>query len=186
MIMRNLVGLACMSVFLVPPLQSQDVASGPEKGGKVPALKVFDVTGVNKDKEADYAAERKGKPTVYLLINAEKFDRPMNRFMKTLDAIVTKEYEGAYVVAVWLTADADKTKALLARVQQSVHYESTALTLFADAKEGPKGWGVNMDAHLTAVVVNKDKIVATFGYGSINETDVPKVKEALRIAIKGK
>ena len=151
----------------------------------VPALKVFDATGTHKDKEVDYAAERGGKPTLYLLIDAEKFDRPMNRFMKTLDGVVANDFEGAYVVAVWLTSDPDKTKALLPRVQQSVQYEATALTLFPGAKEGPKGWGVNADAHLTAVVANKGKVITTLGYRSINETDVPKVKEALTKAIKG-
>jgi hypothetical protein len=184
-VMRHLVVLASVSLFLTPSSQAQDVTSGPEKGAKVPALKVFDATGIHKDKEADYAADREGKPTVYLFINAEKFDRPMNRFMKTLDGIVAKDFEGAYVVAVWLTSDADKAKALLPRVQQSVQYEATALTLFSGAKEGPKGWGMNADAHLTAVVANKGKVAATFGYQSINETDVPKVKEALEKAIKG-
>jgi hypothetical protein len=183
--MRHLVVLASVLLILAPSLRAQDVTSGPEKGAKVPALKVFDATGMHKDKEVDYGADRGEKPTVYLFIDAEKFDRPMNRFMKTLDGIVAKDFEGAYVVAVWLTGDADKTKALLPRVQQSVQYEATALTLFSGGKEGPSGWTVNADAHLTAVVANKGKIAATLGYRSINETDVPKVKEALERAIKG-
>ena len=183
--MRHLVVFVLVSLWLASSSQAQEVITGPEQGATVPALKVFDATGTHKDKEVDYAAERAGKPTVYLLIDAEKFDRPMNRFMKTLDGIVAKDFEGAYVVAVWLTSDPDKTKSLLPQVQQSVQYEAMALTLFPGAKEGPKGWGVNADAHLTAVVANKGKVAATFGYRSINETDVPKVKEALKKAIKG-
>jgi hypothetical protein len=165
--------------------RADDLTSGPEKGAKVPELKVFDTTGANKDKEVDYAAERKDKPTVYLFIDAEKFDRPMNRFMKGLDGAVKKEFEGAYVVAVWLTGDADKTREYLPKLQQSVQHEATALTLFPD-KAGPKGWGVNADAHLTAVVAIKGKVTATFAYQSLNETDVPKVKEALEKAVKAK
>jgi hypothetical protein len=176
--------LALPLLLLVAPARAQDVSSGPEKGAKVPELKVFDATGSHKDKDVDYAGDRKDKPTVYLFINAEKFDRPMNRFMKTLDGAVKKDFEGAYVVAVWVGGDADKIKELLPRVQKSVDYEATALTLFNGAKEGPKDWNVNADAHLTAVVANKGKVAATFGYQSINETDVPKVKEALEKAIK--
>jgi hypothetical protein len=183
--MRPLVVVASVFLLLAPSSPAQDVATGPEKGTKVPALKVFDATGLHKDEEADYAADRAGKPTVYLFIDAGKFDRPMNRFMKTLDGIVARDFEGANVVAVWLTSDVDKTKALLPRVQQSVQYEATALTLFPGAKGGPQGWAVNADAHLTAVVANKGKVTATFGYRSINETDVPRVKEALEKAIKG-
>jgi hypothetical protein len=184
--MRGFFMVAVVSFFLAVPAAAQDVASGPETHAKVPALKVFDATGVHKDKEADYAGSRKGKPTVYLFINAERFDRPMNRFMKTLDGVVAKDFEGVYVVAVWLTADTDKTKKLLPRVQQSVGYEATALTVVAGTAEGPKGWNINADAHLTAVVANKGKVAATFGYRSINETDVPKVKEELKKTLKGK
>jgi hypothetical protein len=183
--MRHPIVFVSVFLWLASSSQAQEVTTGPQKGATVPALKVFDATGIHKDKEVDYAADRAVKPTVYLLIDAEKFDRPMNRFMKALDGIVAKDFAGAYVVAVWLTSDADKTKALLPRVQQSVQYEATALTLFLGAEEGPKGWGVNTDAHLTAVVATKGRVAATFGYRSMNETDVPKVKEALKKAIKG-
>ena len=108
------------SLALASSLRAQDVKSGPDKGAKVAALSVYDATGMYKDKTVDYAAERKDRPTVYLLIQADKFDRPMNRFMKTLDQKVKKDHEGVYVVAVWLTEDLDKTKELLPRVQQSV------------------------------------------------------------------
>ncbi len=181
---RHLLTLSVL--VLAPPAWAQDITSGPDKGAKVPALKVYDATGEHKDKEVDYAADRKDKPTVYLFISAGKFDRPMNRFMKALDGAVKKDFEGAYVVAVWVGGDADKTKEFLPRVQQSVQYAGTALTLYDGAKEGPKGWNVNADARLTAVVANKGKVTATFGYQSVNETDAPKVSEALRQALKGK
>ena len=63
---------------------AQEITSGPDKGANVPGLKVFDVTGEFKDKEVDYAAKRKDKPTIYVFIQAEKFDRPMNRFLLSL------------------------------------------------------------------------------------------------------
>src|SRR5258708_19513870 len=79
---------------------SQDVASGPEKGKDVPALKVFDATGPNMDKDVDYVAQRKGKPTIYVFVQAEKWDRPMAKFLKGLDASVPKTSKHATVVAV--------------------------------------------------------------------------------------
>jgi hypothetical protein len=179
--------LFALTLLSVPAAaRAQDVPSGPEKGAKVPALKVYDSTGEHKDKTVDYAAERADKPTVYLLLRADKFDRPMNRFMKELDKSVKKDFTDAYVVAVWLTEDAEKTKELLPRVQQSVGYEVTALTCFAGDVAGPKDWNVNADAHLTVVVANKRKVAATFGYKSVNETDVPGVHDALRKAREGK
>jgi hypothetical protein len=177
--MRSLFPFGVLALFLVGPARAQDVTSGPDKGSKVPALKVFDATGLYKNKEADYTAARKGRLTVYLFIDAVRFDRPMNRFMRTLDGAIKKDFEAAYVVAVWLTRDPAKTKELLPRVQQSVQYEATALTFFSGAPEGPKGWNINADAHLTAVVANKGVVMATFGYQSLNETNVPQVREAL-------
>ena len=66
-------------------------------------------------------------------------------------------------------------------MQQSVQYEATALTV-SGAKEGPKGWNVNGDAHVTAVVASKGKVAAAFGYRSVNETDVPALRAALKKA----
>ena len=182
--MRALPVAFLAALAIAAPARAQDLASGPEKGAKVPALKVRDLTGLHKDKDVDYAAERKDKPTVYLFIQADKFSRPMARFMKEFDKLVQKDFEGAYVVAVWLTGDVEKAKEHLPRIQQSVQFEATALTVHDGDKAGPKDWNVNGDAHLTAVVAGKGKVTATFGYESINDTDVPKVKEALEKAVK--
>ena len=95
---------------------------------------------------------------------------------------VKDDAKEAYIVAVLLTEKPDDTKAQLARVQMSVQYENTALTCFTGDKEGPKEWTLNSMADVTVVVANKGKVTATFGYNSINETDVPKVREALKNA----
>jgi hypothetical protein len=173
--------LVVLLLVVASPAQAQDVTSGPAKDEKVPGLKVQDVTGMHKDKEVDYVAERKDKPTIYLLIQADKFDRPMNKFMRELDKLIKKDFEDTYMVAVWLTDNAERTKEFLPRVQQSVQYEATALTYFAD-KSGPKEWGINADAHVTIVVANKQKVAATFGFRTINDTDVPGVRDALKKA----
>src|SRR5437763_15726180 len=114
-------------VLLAPAAWAQDVASGPEKGMKVPALKVFDATGPHEGKEVDYAAERKGKPTAYVFIQADKWDRPMARFLKGLDEAARKKSDGTLVVAVWLTDDVDRTKDYLPVAQRSLRFRATAL-----------------------------------------------------------
>ncbi len=169
-------------LLFASPAWAQDVASGPAPGEQVPPLKVFDATGSHKDKEIDYSAERKDQPTIYVFIQAGRWDRPLARFLKKLDEAVKKDSDDAYVVAVWLTEDPEKTKEYLPRVQQSLQLEATALTCFLGEKAGPKGWDVNADAHLTAVVASKRKVAARFGYRSINETDVPAVRDALHKA----
>jgi hypothetical protein len=175
-------GLPLLALLLALPVRGQDVVSGPEKGKKAPALRVFDATGPSKDKDVDYVAERKGKPTVYAFVRADKWDRPMARFLKTLDQAVPKVSEDAAVVVVWLTDDVKKAKEYLPVAQQSLQFAATALTCFTGKKDGPPAWSINGDAHLTVVVVHGGKIAATFGYRSVNETDAPAVRDALKKA----
>jgi hypothetical protein len=154
----------------------------------VAALKVFGVVGSTENKEADFAADRKDLPTIYLFVSAEegglpKGGRPLGRFMKTLDGEVTKAAEKAHVVAVWLGDKAfDKHKEYLPRINTSLKFENTSLAAFDGEKSGPKDWGINPDAHLTAVVVHKGKVVKSFAYESVNETDVRPVLAELKKA----
>src|SRR5271166_5992859 len=106
--MKQLLIPTCLFVLLANPLLAQDVTSGPAKGSKVAALKVYDATGLHKEKTIDYVAERKDRPTIYLLLQADRFDRPMNRLMKTLDSQIKKDHPAVYAVAVWLTEDLEK------------------------------------------------------------------------------
>jgi hypothetical protein len=185
--MSRLLRASVALVLLLPiAARGQEVSSGPAAGEKVPALKVFDATGMHQQKEVDYTAERKDKPTVYAFVPADKWDRPMARFLRKLDEAVMKEGEDVYVVAVWLTDDVDKSKEYLPVAQRSLQFQATALACFTGPKAGPDGWGINGDAHLTVVVASKGKVAATFGYGSVNETDVPAVQRALHKARTGK
>jgi hypothetical protein len=173
-------------LLAVWPAWSQEVVSGPEKGKAVPPLKVFAATGPHQDKDVDYAKERGAKATVFIFIPADKWSRPLARFLKKLDEAVPKVGEDAAVVAVWLTDDPAKAKAYLPVAQNSLQLQVTALTCFTGDKEGPKGWGINADAHATAVVTAKGKVAAVFGYRSVNETAVPAVRDALHKARGGK
>jgi hypothetical protein len=164
--------------LLTAGLARADVASGPKEGEKVAALKVFAVTGEPKDREVDYAALRKDRPTVYVFVSAKDFGRPMFRFIKKLDEDLGDD---GMVVAVWLTDDADKSKEYLPKISQ--YFKGAALTVFGETA-GPKDWAINSDAHLTAVVAHKGKVVRSFGYMSLNETNVPEVIETLKKALK--
>ena len=177
---RFVCGLAAVS--LAVGLAWADVESGPKAGEKVGELKAFGVVGPVEGKEADYTAERKDEPTVYLFVSAENFSRPIARFMKTLDGKLADVDDKAAGVAVWLTADADKSKEYLPRMQQSLKLDKTALAVAGDTS-GPNGWGINPDAHLTVVVATKGKVVKSFAYTTVNETDVRAVLAALKKAV---
>jgi hypothetical protein len=176
---------AAVVLLAALPAFADKVESGPETGVVVPALKVYDVTGPHADKELDYAADRKDKPTVYLFVVADKWDRPVARFLKKLDEQLAKQPD-TRAVAVWLTEDPDATKRYLPLAQQSLQLKETALTCYPVAKKTPDGWGLNLEAGVTAVVVNKGKVAASFGLRSATEADVAALVKALERARGGK
>ena len=178
--------LASILLFAGSSLAFADVESGPKAGDKVAALKVHAVTGTIEDKEVDYAKERKDEPTVYFFVNAEKFSRPMNKFMKTLDGKLGDAGDKVMGVAVWVGGEFDKNKEFLPKIQKSVTYDKTALTVFNGDANGPKDWGINSAAHLTVVIVNNGKVVKSFAFESVNDTDVKDVFEVLTVAVMKK
>lgn len=181
--MTKLCGAAVVALaVLLVPASAQDVDSGPKAGEKIAALKAFGVVGAVEGKEADFAADRKDAPTVYLFVQSEHFSRPMVQFIKGLDGKVKEANDKAAVVAVWVgDKDAfEKNKDYLPKVQMSIKLENTAYAAHDGEKSGPNGWGINADAHLTVVVADKGKVTKTFAFVSVNGTDVRPVLAAVK------
>ena len=186
--MKTMLIAACAA--LAPVCAARADESGPKAGDKVPALKAFGVVGKVEGKEADLAADRKDEPTVYIFVQATDGGvpvggRPAARFMKELDTRIGGAADRAAVVAVWLGEKAfDKHKEYLPKFQMSLKLDKTALAAFDGQRSGPDNWGVNADAHLTVVVVNKGRVAKSFAFTSVNETDVKPVLEELKKAIR--
>ncbi len=166
-----------------------DVESGPKAGEKVPALKVYGVVGAVEGQEVDFVAKRDGQPTIYVFVAAEetgipRAGRPVGRFLKTLDAAIGT-VDNAAIVAVWLGDNAfERHKDYLPRIQQSLQFGKTHLAAYRGPAAGPDGWGINSDAAVTAVVTHQGKVVRSFAFVSVNETDVRTVMTALKEAVK--
>jgi hypothetical protein len=172
-----------IAVVMCATVASADIESGPKAGDKVAALKVLAVTGPSADKEVDYAKDRQDDMTVYLFVDGEKFSRPMNRFIKELDGKLPGYHEKAKAVFVWV-GDTDKAKEFLPRVQMSVKYENVWLNVGPAEAGKAEGWGINPDAHLTVVVAHKGKIIKSFAFESVNETDVAAVEKVIKAELK--
>jgi len=180
--MRSRPWLSVAALLAVCSAAHAQTVSGPEPGKKLAPLRVFAATGPNEAKELDYVAARGDKATVYVLVR--EFDRPAARFLKALDGAVREESAQAEVVAAWLTDDRDAMKTHLPRIQQSIKLESTSLAVSLSDKAGPDNWDVNPEARLTVVVARGGTVKARFGFVSLNETNVPPVREALKNALK--
>lgn len=169
-------------IVFAPSVVQAQVASGPAAGTKVEPLKVVIAAGENVGKEIDIAEDRKGKPSVFVFVQADKWDRPVARFLRTLDVDLAKDRTDVKIIAVWLTDDVMKSKDYLPKAQESLKLLQTTWSVHPGDKGGPAGWGINGDAHLTAIVVQDNKVTASFGYRSVNETDVPAVIKELKPA----
>lgn len=180
--MTKLAAAALAALVVVVTGSAQDVESGPKAGEKVLALRAYGLVGAVEGKEADFAADRKDAPTVYLFVQSEHFGRPTARFIKVLDEKVKTANEKAGVVAVWV-GDKEayaKNKDYLPRVQMSLKLENTAIAAHEGEKSGPNGWGINADAHVTVVVADQGKVAKSIAFVSVNETDVRAVLAAIK------
>ena len=182
--MRISMRLATIFVLFLPAMLRADVSSGPAVGAEIKALKVEAVTGDKAGQELDYAAERGDQPTIYVFVHAAKFDRPAGRFLKKLDDAVKAHNGKAAIVAVWLTDDKDSAKTRLTAIQNSLQLGATSFAVYPSLKDLPDGWGLNTDAHLTAVVAAVQKVTANFAYVSVNDTVVREVAAELSKTVK--
>ena len=171
---RFAIAFATMLAFASARMALAEVPSGPQPGAAAATLKAFAITGEPKERDVDYATAIREKQTIVVFVAAKEFDRPMFRFLKTLDGDLPAETR---LIAVWLAEDAAKSKEYLPKISQ--YFNRATLAVF-EGVAGPNEWGVNLDARLTAVVLKNGKTVKAFGYVSLNETNVPEVLEALK------
>lgn len=156
-----------------------DGSSGLAAGADIPSLKVAAVAGLVTNDERDFAAERSEQPTVYAFVQADKWDRPIARFLATLDRQLAKDRSDVQIIAVWLTDDVAKSKEYLPKAQQSLNLSQTVWSVFPGDKSGPQGWNIDSGPHITVVVADGKKAVASFDYRSVNEIVVPDVLRKL-------
>jgi hypothetical protein len=180
--MRLILPLA--AILLSSPLTHAAIESGPAVDSALPELKADAATGDDAGKKITFTATRKGKPTVYVFVRGDKFDRPIGRYLKFLDKALVELGKDTHVVAVWLTDDVDKTREYLPKVQQSIKLEATTFAFYAEDKNGPNAWAINDRAHVTTIVTDGAKVKARFAEQSLNETNVPEVTAALKPVLK--
>ncbi len=168
--------LLAMLLLLIPTAAGLDsLPSGPETGQKVEPLRVFATSGDHAGQALDIVADRAARPTVYLFVQAERWDRPMARFLRSLDQALRAPEARATLVAVWLTDDVEAARTYQPRAQQSLNLERTTWSVFEGPRQGPAGWSINDAADLTAVVVRDGRVLGSFGFRGPADTDLRAV-----------
>ncbi len=171
--------LAALGLLLAASQARAQINSGPDPGSNISPLRVAVLTGENAGETLDVAERRGPLPTIYIFIQADKWDRPLARFLRVLDDELRKDRSDMDVIVTWLTDDIKAAKDYLPKAQQSLQLVQTSLAVFPGDKNGPQGWSIDSRAHLTAIIACDSRVTERFGYRSLNETNVPEVLEKL-------
>jgi hypothetical protein len=179
----GLTTVLCLAVFGLAEMARGDLDSGPTVGEVVPKLKVTMVTGDQAGQEVDATEVRGERPTVYLFVPADRFDRSVAGYLKKIDEALGKEGKESGAVVIWYSDTPEATRDYLARVQMSLKFAHSAVGVFPSLATPPDGWVLHQRAVMTAVVVRGRKVRAKFGYGSVNATVASEVVDALEKAL---
>lgn len=167
------VAFACTSAARA----DEPVFSGPQPGEKLSPFKVLDFSGPDAGKEVELLGRLKGAPT--LLIFVHEATRPGFQLMRPLDLYGSKlAKDGLATHFVWLAADKTEKEKWLNTAKTSLNLKSP-LSISLDGIEGPGNFGLNRKVTLTILAAKDNKVVANFAIVQPNETDAPKVLEAM-------
>ena len=161
----------------------QELFSGPIAGEPIVPFDVVAATGEERDTVVDYVTRYDGAPTVYCFIH--NVTRASSRAIRALDeACVAREADGLEALFVMLGADQDETERYGLRLPTILSLTSD-VGISVDGLEGPGAWGLDREMVLSITVAKGDVAVASFPLMSPNETDVPRVMEAVDAALVG-
>ncbi|HEX7901674.1 MAG TPA: hypothetical protein VF950_28200 [Planctomycetota bacterium] len=166
-----------MSALILALLVAQDEKlSGPRPGEKAAPFVVFDVAA---RKDVDVAADGP-----LLIVFIHELSRPAAALMRALDETgQIKRVRGLRTLFVSLAQDRDGAERHLPNVVKSLNLKSP-LGISVDGPEGPGAYGLNRDVALTILVARDGRVAANFAIVQPNETDAPRIREAVDAVLK--
>ncbi|MEI7922014.1 MAG: hypothetical protein WCJ40_08905 [Planctomycetota bacterium] len=175
--------LMILSLALITAaLPGQESTTGTPVGKPIPKLETVVCVGENEGQKQELTAKRLGKPTIYVFIQAEHWDRPLARLLRELDQKTKEHLTDGTVVAVWLSnQEVDRFREHLPRVQQSLKLAMTTYTVRPGDPFGPPAWSINRDDHVTVITVKDAKTLGRHSFKSTNEGDAARILTDLGI-----
>lgn len=155
----------------------EKIFSGPQPGEKLAPFKVQGVFEPNAGKELTLLDKNAKGPV--LLIFVHEITRPALQLLRPLDVYGTKlAKDGLATHFVWLSADKAKSETFLNNARKSLAL-TAPVAISVDGIEGPGSYGLNRKATLTIILGKDHRAVANFAIVQPNETDAPKILEAV-------
>lgn len=165
----------CMIVHLNDCL-AVEPSGGLAAGQMLPKLESVVCVGDKAGERVELTAARGNKPTIYIFIQAEHWDRPVARLVRGLDMKITEKVTDGGLVVVWLSNnEVDRFREHLPRVQQSLQLALTTYCVWPGDAFGPTAWGLNRDDHVTVVTARDGRVLGSHRFRSTNEADAAKI-----------
>lgn len=171
--------MACVTLVVASvglAVAAEKVQSGLEKGGKVPAFYVKDVTGPAKDGEELCYRCRYGNQPVVTIFAKEMTDE-VAALTKELDGVVAKNRDQKMAgFVVLLTNEPEKAAPGLTKTAEKMKIEQLPMTTYKGT-EGPKGYKINEKADVTVMmwVEGTVKVSEGFNKGDLTKEAISKV-----------
>jgi len=158
-------------------LADEPLFSGPQPGEKLPGFKVDVVVNAGAGKQIDPVREANKGPLVLVFVH--ELTRPAMQLIRPIDTFGDRwKKEGLTTHLVWLSSDRTKTEEYLKRAGTASLQLKSPASVYSGL-EGPDNFGLNRKVTLTVLVAKDDKVTASFALIQPNETDAPKVLEAI-------
>lgn len=171
--------MACAALVVASiglAVAAEKVQSGLEKGAKVPAFYVKDITGPAKDGEELCYRCRYGSQPVVTIFTKEMTDE-VATLTKELDGVVAKNRDQKMAgFVVLLSNEPEKAAPSLAKTAEKMKIEQLPLTTF-NGTAGPKGYKINEKADVTVMmwVDGTVKVSEGFNKGDLTKDAIKKV-----------
>ena len=161
-----------------------EVKSGLDKGARVPAFNVYDVTGPQKGTELCYRCRYGNQPVVSIF--AKEMNDEVAALAKELDGVVAHhrdERMAGFVVVMSDKAEAARPALLEAAKKNKI--EQLPLTTF-DGMEGPEGYKINPKADVTVMMWVDGKVTSShaFNKGELNKEAISAVVKSTEELVK--
>lgn len=165
-----------LAVFLLVAMLPTIAGGLVRAADAVPGLEAIVCVGEGEGQKVDLVKTRGAKPTVYMFLQKEHWDRPTARLLRELDLQIRDKLTDGAIVAVWLTDEpVQGLQEHLPRVQQSIRLSMTTYAVWPGNAFGPPVWGLTRDDHVTIVATKDGKVIRRHTFRSTNEGDAAKV-----------
>ena len=163
--------VACAALVMasVGLLAAAEIQSGLEKGNKVPAFDVKDVTGPFKGDELCYRCRYGNQPVVSIF--AKEMSDEVVQLSKEMDKVVAKHRDEKMAGFVVLMSDNPaKAAPALVEVAEKNKISQLPLTTF-DGIKGPPAYKINEKADVTVMMWVEGKVKVSQG---LSKSDLTK------------